>query len=252
MGSSSFDREATVYLAKLADQAGRHDEMAEAMKSVAIKVVELTAEEKVLLSVGYKKVLGPRRASWRKLSSMLKEESNMNKTNRIIECRNKVEKEMSDIYTDIVLIIECILIPSSEDRDPNSAAFYYKMKGDFIRYLAEFKTGNQRRVAANQSFKAYRTATDIINRAELPATSPIRLGVALNFSVFYRKILGLRNRAIEIARVALDEASSGLELDRSNEEAYKGRDNIMKHLRDNMIVWREEGNNDGGNIPPSA
>ncbi|KAL8510840.1 hypothetical protein ACS0TY_017595 [Phlomoides rotata] len=248
MASSSFDREATVYLAKLANRAGRHYEMAEAMKTVAIKVGELTAEEKVLLSVGYKKVLGPRRSSWRKFSRMLNKESDITKTTGIIEYRNKLEKEITDICTNVVSIIDGILIPSSEDRDPNAAAYYYKMKGDFIRYLAEFRTGDERKAVVNMSFEAYETAMDVINRAKLPPTNPIRFCVALNFSVFYYEILGLRDSAIKIARVAFDEACSWLEFDSSNEEACKTR----LHLRDNLITWREAGNNDGDNIPPSA
>ncbi|KAL8506407.1 hypothetical protein ACS0TY_017329 [Phlomoides rotata] len=155
--------------------------MAEAMKTVAIKVGELTAKEKVLLSVGYKKVLGPSRSSWRKLSRMLNKESDITKTTGIIEYRNKLEKEITDICTDVVSIIDGILIPSSKDRDANAAAYYYKI-------------------------------------------------------------------AIKIARVAFDEACSWLEFDSSNEEACKTR----LHLRDNLITWREAGNNDGDNIPPSA
>uniref|UniRef100_A0A8B9JZB4 14-3-3 protein epsilon n=1 Tax=Astyanax mexicanus TaxID=7994 RepID=A0A8B9JZB4_ASTMX len=70
------DREHFVYQAKLAEQAERYDEMVESMKSVAGKDVELTVEERNLLSVAYKNVIGARRASWRIISSIeQKEES---------------------------------------------------------------------------------------------------------------------------------------------------------------------------------
>ena len=51
-------------------------EMVEAMKKVASLDVELTVEERNLLSVAYKNVIGARRASWRIISSIeQKEES---------------------------------------------------------------------------------------------------------------------------------------------------------------------------------
>ena len=45
-------------------------EMVEAMKKVAALDVELTVEERNLLSVAYKNVIGARRASWRIVSSL--------------------------------------------------------------------------------------------------------------------------------------------------------------------------------------
>ena len=75
------DREECVYMAKLAEQAERYDEMVEEMKKVAQMVhdQELSVEERNLLSVAYKNVIGARRASWRIISSTeQKEESKGN------------------------------------------------------------------------------------------------------------------------------------------------------------------------------
>lgn len=76
-------------------------------------------------------------------------------------------------------------------------------KGDYHRYLAEFATGNDRKEAAENSLVAYKAASDIA-MIELPPTHPIRLGLALNFSVFYYEILNSPDRA---CRSALDQAS---------------------------------------------
>lgn len=67
-------------------------------------------------------------------------------------------------------------------------------KGDYHRYLAEFATGNDRKEAAENSLVAYKAASDIALN-ELPPTHPIRLGLALNFSVFYYEILNSPDRA---------------------------------------------------------
>merc|ERR1712137_1300848 len=74
--STMADREDNVYKAKLAEQAERYDEMVESMKKVASMDVELTVEERNLLSVAYKNVIGARRASWRIISSIEQKEEN--------------------------------------------------------------------------------------------------------------------------------------------------------------------------------
>lgn len=51
-------------------------EMVDAMKKVASLDVELTVEERNLLSVAYKNVIGARRASWRIISSIEQKEEN--------------------------------------------------------------------------------------------------------------------------------------------------------------------------------
>ena len=66
----SLSREDSVFLTKLAEQAERYEEMVENMKDVASAGQELSVEERNLLSVAYKNVIGARRASWRIVSSI--------------------------------------------------------------------------------------------------------------------------------------------------------------------------------------
>ncbi|CAH1444584.1 unnamed protein product [Lactuca virosa] len=241
--ASSTERENFIYVAKLAEQAERYDEMVDAMKKVAKLDVELTVEERNLLSVGYKNVVGSRRASWRILSSIeQKEESRGNEVNvkRIKEYRQKVETELSDICSDIMVVIDEHLIPSSSAGE--STVFYYKMKGDYYRYLAEFKSGNDKKEAADQSLKAYQLASTT-SEADLSPTHPIRLGLALNFSVFYYEIMNSPERACHLAKQAFDEAIS--ELDSLSEESYKDSTLIMQLLRDNLTLWTSDIPEDG-------
>ncbi|KAE9610427.1 putative 14-3-3 protein [Lupinus albus] len=236
--ASTKEREIFVYTAKLAEQAERYEEMVEAMKNVAKLNVELTVEERNLLSVGYKNVVGARRASWRILSSIeQKEESKGNEVNakRIRDYRQKVESELDKICSDIMTVIDEHLIPSCPGGEPS--VFFYKMKGDYYRYLAEFKLGEDRKEAADLSMKAYQTAFTTAE-AELPSTHPIRLGLALNFSVFYYEILNSPERACHLAKQAFDEAIS--ELDSLSEESYKDSTLIMQLLRDNLTLWTSD------------
>jgi len=232
------DREQHVYKAKLAEQAERYDEMVEAMKNVAQLDVELTVEERNLLSVAYKNVIGARRASWRIISSIEQKEETKGsdeKIDMIKKYRVSVETELNQICNDILDIIDKHLIPAATSGE--SKVFYYKMKGDYHRYLAEFATGNDRKEAAENSLVAYKAASDIA-MTELPPTHPIRLGLALNFSVFYYEILNSPDRACRLAKAAFDDAIA--ELDTLSEESYKDSTLIMQLLRDNLTLWTSD------------
>ncbi|SPP83853.1 blast:14-3-3 protein epsilon [Drosophila guanche] len=200
------ERENNVYKAKLAEQAERYDEMVEAMKKVASMDVELTVEERNLLSVAYKNVIGARRASWRIITSIEQKEENKGaeeKLEMIKTYRGQVEKELRDICSDIL----------------------------------NFATGSDRKDAAENSLIAYKAASDIAMN-DLPPTHPIRLGLALNFSVFYYEILNSPDRACRLAKAAFDDAIA--ELDTLSEESYKDSTLIMQLLRDNLTLWTSD------------
>lgn len=240
------DREDCVYQAKLAEQAERYDEMVSSMKKVAQQDIELTVEERNLLSVAYKNVIGARRASWRILSSIeQKDEAKVPEKKQGItrEYRKQVEKELDGICGDVLTVIDRNLIPNAATGE--SKVFYYKMKGDYHRYLAEFATGNDRKEAAENSLVAYKAASDIA-LTELAPTHPIRLGLALNFSVFYYEILNSPDRACRLAKAAFDDAIA--ELDTLSEESYKDSTLIMQLLRDNLTLWTSDmqGDTEGG------
>ncbi|KAL6297043.1 hypothetical protein ACE6H2_005185 [Prunus campanulata] len=238
-------REENVYMAKLAEQAERYEEMVEFVEKVSASAEkeELTVEERNLLSVAYKNVIGARRASWRIISSIeQKEESRGNDDHvaMIRDYRSKIETELSNICDGILKLLDARLIPSAFAGD--SKVFYLKMKGDYHRYLAEFKTGTERKEAAESTLSAYKAAQDIAN-AELAPTHPIRLGLALNFSVFYYEILNSPDRACNLAKQAFDEAIA--ELDTLGEESYKDSTLIMQLLRDNLTLWTSDMQDDG-------
>ncbi|KVH96174.1 14-3-3 domain-containing protein [Cynara cardunculus var. scolymus] len=177
--STDKARETHVYTAKLSEQAERYEEMVESMKSVAKLDVDLTVEERNLLSVGYKNVIGARRASWRIMSSI----------------EQKEESKGNENYVNLI-------------------------KG-------------YRRKAASAGAST-----------ELPSTHPIRLGLALNFSVFYYEIMNSPERACHLAKQAFDEAIA--ELDTLSEESYKDSTLIMQLLRDNLTLWTSDLPEEGG------
>lgn len=103
--------------------------------------------------------------------------------------------------------------------------------------MAEFVTINSEH--CGRSLAAYKEATDIVFADNgLPPTHPIRLGLILNFSVFFYEILGERVKAVVLAKEAFEEAIT--QINTLTEECYRDTTLIMQLLRDNLTVWTAE------------
>lgn len=242
------DKEELVQRAKLAEQAERYDDMASSMKSVTETGIELSNEERNLLSVAYKNVVGARRSSWRVISSIeQKTEGSERKQQMAKEYREKVESELRDICKDVLELLDQYLIPKASNAE--SKVFYLKMKGDYYRYLAEVAVGDSRTSVVDDSQKAYQDAYDI-SKAKMQPTHPIRLGLALNFSVFYYEILNSPEKACQLAKTAFDDAIA--ELDTLNEDSYKDSTLIMQLLRDNLTLWTSDTAGEGEDTAEAA
>jgi len=243
------EREDNVYLAKLAEQAERYDEMVGAMKKVAELNVELSVEERNLLSVAYKNVIGARLAAWRIISSIEQKEmrnaemgKNAANVGKIKRYSASIEKELHEICDDVFKVLDLHLIPNAQSDESN--VFYYKMKGDYYRYMAEFTTEEKRTKAGELALGAYDKALTVADTNKLPSTHPIRLGLALNFSVFYFEILNDPVKACDLAKKAFDEAIA--DLDSLTEDSYKDSTVIMQLLRDNLTLWSTEADDEVG------
>ena len=236
------EKEEAVYRAKLAEQAERYDDMVEAMKIVAMNAdVDLNNEERNLLSVAYKNVVGARRSAWRIISSLQAKAEKEPHVALAEEYRKKIEKELEDECNEVLNLIENQLLKkatANSDKKKEPKVFYLKMKGDYFRYLVEIRAPDtpEREKVAEKSRKAYEDATEASE--ELAATHPIRLGLALNFSVFYYEIEGKPEKACELAKKAFDDAIAGL--DGVSEDSYKDSTLIMQLLRDNLTLWQAE------------
>ena len=103
--------------------------------------------------------------------------------------------------------------------------------------MSEFGVDNRRKGSVDKSLAAYKDALNVA-AAELPPTHPMRLGLALNFSVFCYEILESHDRAIHVARQAFDDALAELGL--LSESDYKDSTLIMQLIRDNLNLWESE------------
>merc|ERR1712097_153461 len=146
----------------------------------------------------------------------------------------KVETELQGICDTILGLLDGSLIPGAKDAE--SKVFYHKMKGDYFRYIAEFTDGDKKSAAANKAKVSYDDAMGAAS--ELAVTHPIRLGLALNFSVFHYEVLNNPDEACKMARTAFEDAIA--ELDNVSEESYKDSTLIMQLLRDNLTLWTSD------------
>ncbi|XP_042361885.1 14-3-3 protein beta/alpha-A-like [Plectropomus leopardus] len=230
------DRADLVQKAKLAEQAERYDDMAAAMKDVTQGSPELSNEERNLLSVAYKNVVGARRSSWRVISSQLcKIRDNEVMAKLTKEYLEVIEEELKKICNEVLELLERFLIPEAKLAD--SKVFYLKMKGDYYRYLAEVADGEEKKQVVEKSRIAYDEAMETA-KDNMDATHPIRLGLALNFSVFYYEIACSPDCACKLAKSAFDDAIA--KLDNLNSDSYKDSTLIMQLLRDNLTLWTSD------------
>eukprot|EP01016_Furgasonia_blochmanni_P024736 TRINITY_DN266_c0_g3_i1.p1 TRINITY_DN266_c0_g3~~TRINITY_DN266_c0_g3_i1.p1 ORF type:complete len:296 (-),score=142.43 TRINITY_DN266_c0_g3_i1:70-957(-) len=232
----SLSREELIYMAKISEQTERFEDMLEYMKKVAADQ-ELSVEERNLLSVAYKNTVGSRRTAWRALSSIeQKEESKGGKHLQLLrDYKKKIEGELNNFCNDVLNLLDKTLIKATTSSE--GKVFYLKMKGDYYRYIAEYATGNDLSKASENALNAYKQASDIAN-AELKTTHPIRLGLALNFSVFYYEVLNEPTKACTLAKQAFDDAIADIET--LDEDQYKDSTTIMQLIRDNLTLWTSE------------
>ena len=240
----NYTREEYVYLAKLYERAQRFPDMVNSINKFVELNPKLTKEERNILCAGYKNIISNKRASWRLLNSMEKKEEKKksNQTVNIKLVKNNIEKELTEICNEIQLIIDKDLIPNSSDSE--TKVFFLKLKGDYYRYKCEFALGKEFDDACSKAEQVYKEAYDLANK-DIQISSSTRLGLALNYSVFFYEIKGLKEEACNIAKNAFDEAMKVLD----DLEKSKPKDTllIIQLLKENLILWSNEMNEDEEN-----
>merc|ERR1711976_368119 len=208
------------------------------MEAVGKAGNELSVEERNLLSVAYKNAVGSRRAAWRIITSVMQKETSKGNADNAAYAKEycgKVEAELDKICQTILGVLDGSLIPKASNGE--SKVFYQKMKADYYRYIAEFTDGDKKKAAAESARQAYEEAQKVAEK-DLVVTHPIRLGLALNYSVFQYEVLQNPDDACKMARTAFEDAIA--ELDNVAEESYKDSTLIMQLLRDNLTLWTSD------------
>jgi len=245
LSSPQEQRDLFVHLARVAESSERYDDMAKIMKRLVISTSsrgqDLTVEERNLLSVAYKNIVGSRRHSWRAMSEP--DDSRNSAFDPLFEkFKARVAKEIEDICSDLIDILERNVLAnaSRNNTQPSARVFYIKMLGDYCRYRAESADASKN---FDQKAAEHYAAAYELSHSCLPPTDPIRLGLALNYSVCFYEILKQPLRARDLAQEAFDLAISTLDQVQV-ESDYKDSTLIMQLLRDNLTLWAADAGED--------
>jgi len=238
--------------AKLAEKAERFDDMVKAVKELVKQGNLLSTEERRLFLGAYKNAVGERRSSWRSLSS-IERSANLwpeELYNAIVtkKYKDEIEHEIIGMCRDVLDLLDTYLIPKSTDN--HDKVVYLKMSGDYYSYLAEILTGGERTSVVQKSEQAYQEALNIAEE-KLLTTDSIRLGLVLNFSVFYYEIAELPEKATELAKQALDKGCLGISEMAEDDPSYKDTSQLLQLLKDNLHLWSPE-SSEPESITPKA
>lgn len=223
-----------VFLAKVAEQAERYEDMLTFLAPLLKKAEELQTEERNLVSVAFKNLSGSKRTAWRALTAIEENPKYEKYHEKTKTYKAKIEEELKKVCKDAIKTIDTSLFKNATSAE--AKVFYLKMKADYYRYTGEVCTGSELEevsLKANENYESAKKASET-----LAPTDPVRIGLALNYSVFLYEIRKKPKEACAMAKVAFDEAISGLQdLD---EDKYKDSTAIMQLLKDNLTLWTSE------------
>jgi tetratricopeptide (TPR) repeat protein len=233
LGSGKEKSEKLLFMVNTAEAAERYEDMCKLMRMLIVHREQqgepLTVQERNFFSVAFKNTIGSRRASWRTLQA----EDQANSSSLLHEYKKTLEDELENICKDVLSLLKEYLIVEADSGNSGQEAqvFYNKMAGDYYRYLAECIPNDENENSAITYYeKAFKIAADTLN-----PTHPIRLGLALNYSVCMYEIKKDRKVACTLAKAAFDDAIE--KLDKLEESDYKDSTLIMQLLRDNLTLW---------------
>jgi 14-3-3 protein epsilon len=237
-------------MAKLSEQAERYEDMVQYMKQITnlgVKADKLTVEERNLLSVGYKNMMSVRRTAFRTVQSWSElpeyQESDGDANNKLY--KDTISAEVFNLIKEVIEEVVKVYVDGANAPAENNtevSVFFKKMEGDYNRYGAEISDGDTRAKYQDAARQAYLSAQQ--QAESLPSTNPIRLGLALNFSVFYYEICDEKQAASQLAKNAFDTAID--HLDTLGDDEYKDSTLIMQLLKDNLTLWNEDDVGDDG------
>ena len=236
--AENFEKQ--IYLAMLAEQCSRYEDMMNFLEDmVQKKSSDLSSDERNLLSIAYKNTISQDRQAIRTLLSYESKEAKKSESpylEFIREYKTKVQKELENLCNRINKTIDTHLLPKAETDE--AKVFYHKMKGDYDRYIAENVDGDIKKKYSDLGLAAYNQALEASKSIDYK--NRIKLGLALNLSVFYYEVVANKEEACKLAKETLDKAKDALgNVDEDDDEA-KDAMSIVNLLQENLDMWNSE------------
>jgi 14-3-3 protein epsilon len=187
-------------MARVAEQAERFDDMVDFLKPILKnKGGDFSVEERNLLSVGFKNLIGGKRTAIRTITAIEQNSKYQKFSTSLQQYKKKIEGELQKDCQNIINMIKNDAMKALAD--PEGKTFFLKMVGDYYRYMAESAQADLLAQARDGALEHYKQA-DTAGK-DLPACNPIKLGLALNFSVFYYEVMQDNKQACSLAETAL-------------------------------------------------
>ena len=225
-----------IFLARVAEQAERFDDMVDFLRPVIkSKGATLSIEERNLLSVGFKNLVSSKRTALRTISAIEQNPKYSKYSEPMGQYKKKIEDELYNNCEDIINTVNTDIMKSATEAETKS--FFMKMVGDYYRYIAEAASGDRLEKVKQDALKNYNDASELAN-ASLNPCNAIRLGLALNFSVFHYEVMSDVKTACTLGEKALQDALE--KLDDVDEETFRDAQSIIELLRENLSLWKEE------------
>ena len=232
--------EKQVYLAMLAEQCSRYEDMMSFLEDmVKTKTEDLSSDERNLLSIAYKNTISLDKQAIRTLLAYESKEAKKAESpylEYIREYKTKVQKELEDLCNKINQTIDSSLLPKATTDE--AKVFYHKMKGDYDRYIAENVDGDIKKKYSDLGLAAYNAALEAAKSIDYK--NPIKLGLALNLSVFYYEVVGNKEQACKLAQETLDKSREALTGADEEEDEVKDAMSIVNLLQENLSMWNSE------------
>ena len=233
--------EENIFLARVAEQAERFEDMVTYLGAVLDeKGGEVSADERNLLSVAFKNLISGKRAACRTIAAIEQNPKYSKFSEGLTKYKQTIESLLIvDCQTVIDMINNKVL---AKECAPEAKAFFVKMVGDYYRYIAENAKDAKLEEVKTAALKAYEEA----NTISLPPCNPIKLGLALNFSVFHYEVMKNHSAACKLADESLQNALD--KIDELEEDDFRDAKSIIELLKENLTLWKEEEEGEGNEI----
>merc|ERR1712151_175727 len=235
--TSTMTAEENIFLARVAEQAERFEDMVDYLAAVLdTKGGEVTADERNLLSVAFKNLISGKRAACRTIVAIEQNPKYQKFSEALAKYKTTIEGQLTKDCEQVIGMINTKVL--GKDCQSEAKAFFIKMVGDYYRYIAENAKDSKLEEVKNNALRAY----DEANEITLPPCNPIKLGLALNFSVFHYEVMKNHAAACKLADEALQNALD--KIDELEEDDFRDAKSIIELLKENLTLWKEEEEDD--------
>ena len=222
-------------LAQIALIAERYEDASKYIEElIKKKKDDLNKDEKNIFYKSFKNIINSKRSAWRSADYMEEKEKNDERIAMIKNYKDILEKDIYDVCKNVIALINNFLLTKTILDE--SKIFFLKMKGDYYRYLSEFQSLIENKNYLDESEKNYKNAIELSQN--ISWINPTKLGLYLNYSVFYYENKKDTKKAIQIAKEAIKSAKKYS--DKLKEEEDKDAEMSIQTLKENINYWEQE------------